>query len=191
MDGSERPRFLPETRAVREGAWRVAPPPPDLRDRRVEITGPTDAKMVINALNSGASVYMPGGCLLSFIFIVRRGFGSLSVCCRVLDACTLFYIFSDLIRFIFTSRSLTTHPPRSATPAADFEDSNCPTWDNLVGGQANLAAAVRGTLAFSAGGKAYRLKEGRRAVMVVRPRGWHLWVSAAASLAGQSKQKTS
>ena len=62
FDAGERPHFLPETRAVREGAWRVAPAPPDLRDRRVEITGPTDAKMVINALNSGASVDMPGGC---------------------------------------------------------------------------------------------------------------------------------
>ena len=72
---------------------------------------------------------------------------------------------------IYFQVPLPNHPPRSAT-RADFEDSNCPTWDNLVGGQANLAAAVRGTLAFSSNGKAYRLKEGRRAVMVVRPRGW-------------------
>ncbi|HET6399752.1 MAG TPA: malate synthase A [Candidatus Thermoplasmatota archaeon] len=50
--------FLPETRGVREMAWSVTPPPQDLVDRRVEITGPTDAKMVINALNSGASVFM-------------------------------------------------------------------------------------------------------------------------------------
>lgn len=54
----ELPDFLPETRAIREGSWRVAPIPADLQDRRVEITGPTDRKMVINALNSGASVYM-------------------------------------------------------------------------------------------------------------------------------------
>jgi malate synthase len=52
------PDFLPETRDVRAGAWRVAPIPADLTDRRVEITGPVDRKMVINALNSGAKVYM-------------------------------------------------------------------------------------------------------------------------------------
>ena len=54
----ELPDFLPETRAIREGAWRVAPVPADLQDRRVEITGPADRKMVINALNSGARVFM-------------------------------------------------------------------------------------------------------------------------------------
>lgn len=58
LDAGERLGFLPETRAIREGDWRVAPAPDDLRDRRVEITGPTDRKMMINALNSGASVYM-------------------------------------------------------------------------------------------------------------------------------------
>jgi malate synthase len=52
------PDFLPETRGIREGDWRGAPIPDDLRDRRVEITGPVDAKMIINALNSGASVFM-------------------------------------------------------------------------------------------------------------------------------------
>ena len=52
------PDFLTETREVREGDWTVAPPPADLRDRRVEITGPTDRKMVINALNSGARGFM-------------------------------------------------------------------------------------------------------------------------------------
>jgi len=51
-------RFLPETKGVREGSWRVAPAPKDLEVRKVEITGPTDRKMVINALNCGASVYM-------------------------------------------------------------------------------------------------------------------------------------
>jgi malate synthase len=50
--------FLEETRAVREGDWQVAPPAPGLVDRRVEITGPTDAKMAINALNSGAKVWL-------------------------------------------------------------------------------------------------------------------------------------
>src|SRR5258706_222520 len=50
--------FLPETRAIREAAWTIAPVPPDLEDRRVEITGPVERKMVINALNSGASTFM-------------------------------------------------------------------------------------------------------------------------------------
>jgi malate synthase len=50
--------FLPETRAVREGDWRIAPVPPDLQNRRVEITGPVDRKMMINALNSGARTFM-------------------------------------------------------------------------------------------------------------------------------------
>jgi malate synthase len=54
----ELPDFLDETREIREGDWDVAPPPPDLLDRRVEITGPVDRKMVINALNSGARVFM-------------------------------------------------------------------------------------------------------------------------------------
>ena len=53
-----RPVFLAETRTVREGDWRVAPPPRDLLDRRVEITGPVERKMMINALNSGARVFM-------------------------------------------------------------------------------------------------------------------------------------
>jgi malate synthase len=52
------PGFLPETARIREDDWQVAPPPADLRDRRVEITGPTDRKMVINALNSGARGFM-------------------------------------------------------------------------------------------------------------------------------------
>jgi malate synthase len=54
----EVPDFLPETRQIRSAAWTVAPIPADLTDRRVEITGPVDRKMVINALNSGARVYM-------------------------------------------------------------------------------------------------------------------------------------
>jgi malate synthase A len=108
--------FLPETAAVRDGDWTVAPLPADLLDRRVEITGPTERKMVINALNSGASVFM-----------------------------------------------------------ADFEDANSPTWDNQVQGQANLADAVRRTIAFTDGksGKSYALKD-KVAVLFVRPRGWHL-----------------
>jgi malate synthase len=51
-------RFLPETQDVRDGDWQVAPPAPGLVDRRVEITGPTDRKMTINALNSGAKVWL-------------------------------------------------------------------------------------------------------------------------------------
>ena len=50
--------FLPETRPIRDGQWTIAPTPPDLQDRRVEITGPVERKMVINALNSGASTFM-------------------------------------------------------------------------------------------------------------------------------------
>jgi malate synthase len=57
-DAGYRPRFLPETKSIRESAWTVATLPVDLRDRRVEITGPVDRKMIINALNSGASVFM-------------------------------------------------------------------------------------------------------------------------------------
>src|SRR5574342_1438980 len=57
LDG-ERPDFLPDTRDIRERDWTVAPIPADLIDRRVEITGPVDRKMIINALNSGAKVYM-------------------------------------------------------------------------------------------------------------------------------------
>src|SRR5829696_4837510 len=58
IDAGEMPDFLPETREIREGDWRVAPVPDDLQDRRVEITGPPDRKMLINALNAGASTYM-------------------------------------------------------------------------------------------------------------------------------------
>jgi malate synthase len=115
-DAGELPHFLPETKAVREREWTVAPLPSDLVDRRVEITGPVERKMIINALNSGASVFM-----------------------------------------------------------ADFEDSTAPAWDNLVDGQANLMDAVRGTIAYDDPGthKSYRLAE-RTAVLMVRPRGWHL-----------------
>jgi malate synthase len=116
LDLGARPDFLPETRSVREGDWKIAPVPADLEDRRVEITGPVDRKMIINALNSGANVFM-----------------------------------------------------------ADFEDSNSPTWDNVVQGQINLRDAVRGTIEFvsPANGKEYRLNE-KTATLVVRPRGWHL-----------------
>ena len=58
LDAGERPRFHDETREIRETPWRVAETPPDLSDRRVEITGPVDRKMIINALNSGANVFM-------------------------------------------------------------------------------------------------------------------------------------
>ena len=58
LDAGENPRFLPETEDVRNGNWKVARVPADLQDRRVEITGPVDRKMVINALNSGARMFM-------------------------------------------------------------------------------------------------------------------------------------
>ncbi|HEX2404524.1 MAG TPA: malate synthase A, partial [Acidimicrobiia bacterium] len=58
LDGGERPDFLAETREIRETDWAIDPVPADLADRRVEITGPVDAKMMINALNSGARVFM-------------------------------------------------------------------------------------------------------------------------------------
>ena len=58
IDGGTLPGFLAETAPIREAEWRVAPIPKDLLDRRVEITGPVDRKMIINALNSGASVFM-------------------------------------------------------------------------------------------------------------------------------------
>ena len=115
IEGGALPDFLAETGEVRRGDWRVGPCPPDLQDRRVEITGPVDAKMVINALNSGASCFM-----------------------------------------------------------ADFEDALSPTWRNVVEGQDNLRKAIRRTLDFeSAEGKRYALAE-KTAVLLVRPRGWHL-----------------
>ncbi len=116
IDGGATLGLLPETASVRlDPSWRVAGAPPDLLDRRVEITGPAEPKMIINALNSGA-----------------RGF------------------------------------------MADFEDSLSPTWENVVGGQAALVDAVRGTLVFtSPEGKSYELGP-QPATLLVRPRGWHL-----------------
>ncbi len=58
IEAGKLPDFLPETKALRDAEWTVAPIPADLQDRRVEITGPVDRKMLINALNSGASVFM-------------------------------------------------------------------------------------------------------------------------------------
>jgi malate synthase len=58
LDAGERPDFLPETQHIRDSKWVTAPLPKDLLDRRVEITGPVDRKMIINALNSGAKVFM-------------------------------------------------------------------------------------------------------------------------------------
>ena len=117
FDAGATPDFRADTAHIRNGDWKVAPAPAALADRRVEITGPVDPKMVINALNSGANCYM-----------------------------------------------------------ADFEDSTSPTWANLIDGQLALRDAVAGTLAFQApGGKRYALKpEAERAVLIVRPRGWHL-----------------
>ncbi len=114
FDAGKLPDFLAATRSIRESDWRVAPQPQDLLDRRVEITGPTDRKMVINALNCGASTFM-----------------------------------------------------------ADFEDANCPTWHNMIDGQINLRDAVRRTITLEQGGKTYKLNE-RTAVLIPRPRGWHL-----------------
>jgi malate synthase len=111
----ELPSFLESTRSVREGDWSVAPVPADLQDRRVEITGPAgDRKMVINAFNSGARMYM-----------------------------------------------------------ADFEDANSPTWENVLGGQQNLSDAIDGTISLEQGEKRYALND-EVAVLLVRPRGWHL-----------------
>ena len=114
LDAGEQPDFLPETAAVRAGDWAIAPLPQDLQDRRVEITGPVDRKMIINALNSGAKMFM-----------------------------------------------------------ADFEDASSPTWDNCTQGQLNLRDAVRRDIELEQGGKQYRLNE-QTAVLLVRPRGWHL-----------------
>ena len=114
FDAGRMPDFLAETRAIRESEWTIAAQPNDLLDRRVEITGPTDRKMVINALNCGASTFM-----------------------------------------------------------ADLEDANCPTWDNMVSGQANLMDAARRTIAFEQSGRRYYLNE-KTAVVIPRPRGWHL-----------------
>ena len=110
------PDFLAATKAIREDrSWRVASAPADLQDRRCEITGPTDRKMVINALNSGARVFM-----------------------------------------------------------ADFEDSNSPTWENVVHGHINLTDAIERTIALETPeGKTYKLGS-KPAVLLVRPRGWHL-----------------
>ncbi|MEL7063713.1 MAG: malate synthase A, partial [Bacteroidota bacterium] len=116
IDAGQKPDFLPYTKAIREGDWTVASIPADLQDRRVEITGPVDRKMIINALNSGANVFM-----------------------------------------------------------ADFEDSNAPTWDNVVQGQINLRDAVQRNITFvnEAKGKFYKLND-EIATLMVRPRGWHL-----------------
>jgi malate synthase len=114
FDAGKMPDFLPETKHIRDSEWTVAPLPQDLLDRRVEITGPTDRKMVINALNCGASTFM-----------------------------------------------------------ADFEDANCPIWENMIEGQLNLRDAVRRTITLEQGGKQYKLND-KTAVLIPRPRGWHL-----------------
>jgi len=114
-DAGELPDFRSDTAAIREGDWRIGAIPEVLQDRRVEITGPVERKMIINALNSGAKVFM-----------------------------------------------------------ADFEDSSAPTWTNQMDGQRNLRDAVDGSIAFtSADGKVYRVGNDP-AVLMVRPRGWHL-----------------
>jgi malate synthase len=115
FDAGELPDFLPETKEIRESDWTVAPIPEDLLDRRVEITGPTERKMLINALNSGAKCFM---------------------------AC--------------------------------LEDAHSPTWQATLEGQINLYDAVRRNIEFtSPEGKRYALND-QTAVLIVRPRGWHL-----------------
>ncbi len=115
FDAGELPDFLVETREIRAADWTVGTIPEDLRDRRVEITGPTDRKMLINALNSGAKCFM---------------------------AC--------------------------------LEDAHAPTWRNGLEGQVNLRDAVNRSIDFtSPEGKAYTLND-QTAVLIVRPRGWHL-----------------
>ena len=114
FDAGRLPDFLAETATIRERDWTVAPVPADLLDRRVEITGPVERKMIINALNSGAKVFM-----------------------------------------------------------ADLEDSNAPTWENVIQGQINLRDAVRRTISLSTPTKEYKLNA-ETAVLMVRPRGWHL-----------------
>ena len=116
LDAGEKPDFLKDTKKIREAEWTIAPMPQDLLDRRVEITGPVDRKMIINALNSGAKVFM-----------------------------------------------------------ADFEDSNTPTWGNLIDGQINLRDAIRRAITYAdpSTQKQYKLND-EVAVLFVRPRGWHL-----------------
>ena len=116
VDAGQLPDFRPETSEIRSGDWTVAPLPADLLDRRVEITGPVDRKMVINALNSGATHFM-----------------------------------------------------------ADLEDSNAPTWSNLIEGQINLRDAVAGTIRYEhpSKPKTYVLND-VVATLLVRPRGLHL-----------------
>ncbi|MDS8854858.1 hypothetical protein RLM10_00440, partial [Streptococcus pneumoniae] len=58
LDSGKKLDFLLETKEIREGDWKIAPLPEDMKDRRVEITGPTNRKMLINALNSGAKMFM-------------------------------------------------------------------------------------------------------------------------------------
>ena len=102
IDGGKLPDFLPETRAVREDpSWRGAPPAPGLADRRVEITGPVDAKMVINALNSGATQYMADFegasmgllLLLVVVVVVALVLGCFRCVCHAL-LCVLTVLFS-------------------------------------------------------------------------------------------------
>lgn len=115
LDAGQLPDFLPQTKAIREGDWKISPLPKDLLDRRTEITGPVERKMMINALNSGAKSFM-----------------------------------------------------------ADFEDSNCPTWENQIEGQINVFDAYRRNIAFtSPEGKQYKLND-EIATLILRPRGWHL-----------------
>ena len=177
---------------MRSGDWRVAPLPADLLDRRVEITGPTDRKMVINALNSGASVYMPdfedSNCPTWDNLVqgqVRRRPRTWARACVCLPeaapgeparthgavprepAAAALETPSYKIPWP-TAAALQLDPYRAVALALTLTPTPCPC--RLRPLQINLRDAVRGTITLSSAGKTYRLNP-RVATMIVRPRG--------------------
>jgi hypothetical protein len=206
FDGGALPDFLPETASVRSGDWRVAPLPADLLDRRVEITGPTDRKMVINALNSGASVYMPDfedsncptwdnmvrGQVRLQPHLGQPGAGAGAAAARWLAGPPLAGGRPSAGSRLPGGRAGSWHfragrlaclpglpAPRPAPLPKQLHNSTRstrPTCSPATHAQANLHDAVRRTVSFSDPhtGKQYALGA-RVAVLVVRPRGWHLW----------------
>ena len=159
----EKPDFLTETASVRSGDWKVAPIPADLMDRRVEITGPTSAKMVINALNSGRSngPVMCGreiSAVMGCPFALSLAFTSAA------------HAYTQLI-----ADPSNTFCVGASCFMADFEDANSPTWNNQLDGQIALRDANKKTLQWtSPEGKGYKLNKDSETVLLVRPRGWHL-----------------